>query len=517
MSEVQDVVPGPLYRQWDLHGDFKADEFLICYSKTILLKVVYFNEDFLSVVMISKKMLQWYCEPRSSLLVIHQPRAIRFSKTLFGAVCSIILGISGSLRAEDWPQWMGPNRDGISRETGLIDSIPEQGLPVLWRVSIGGGYSGPAVSDGRVFVTDYVAANPEVKNDPGVRDVRTGVERTVCLDFANGRELWKVETYRPYRISYAAGPRATPTVDGDRVYVLGAEGDLHCLQAANGQILWHRKLAQEFEAETPLWGHAAHPLVYGNLLYCLAGGENSVVVALDKMSGQTVWSALTASEIGYCPPSLIEIGGKQQLLIWHADAICGMELESGEKLWEYPLKPKYGMSIAIPRFHGNQMFASGIGDTAAMVVFDESGQPSKTLWEGRPKTAVYSANATPLWLEDAIYGADCQTGQFIALDPETGSRYWESFSLTTGGDRRASHGTAFVIQNEWRSFVFAETGELILAKLSKTGAEELGRMQLLEATGECFGRPVVWSHPALANRCMIARNDREIVCVSLAK
>lgn len=433
-----------------------------------------------------------------------------------GLACWAAMALPGSIAAEDWPQWMGVHRDGHSHETGLIDQIPEGGLPIVWRSSIAGGYSGPAVADGRVFVTDYVAESEELKNDPGVRDKRKGSERIVCLDLATGKTLWKVEYARSYNVSYAAGPRATPTVDGDRVYALGAEGDLHCVQAETGKVVWRRQLAEEFQSEPPIWGHAAHPLVVGNLIYCLAGGSDSVVVALDKMTGKTVWQALSASEIGYCPPSLATIAGQQQLLVWHADAICGLDLLSGKSLWEYPLKPQYGMSIGAPRIQGNRMFASGIGDTAAMVEFDASGKPTKTLWQGKPKKAVYSGNATAMWLEGVIYGADCQTGQFVAFDAQTGDRYWETFSLTTGGQRRASHGTAFTIQNEWRTFVFAETGELILAKLSQEGVQEKGRMKLLEPTGECFGRPVVWSHPALASRCLIARNDKEIVCVNLA-
>ena len=312
------------------------------------------------------------------------------------------------------------------------------------------------------------------------------------------------------------GPRATPTVDGDRVYTLGAEGDLLCLRVDSGDILWRKQIPREYEAETPLWGHAAHPLVHGDLLYCLASGQGSLVVALNKLTGQQVWASLSASEIGYCPPTLARLGGVEQLVIWHPEAICGLDLASGDVLWTYPLAPQYKMSICAPRVQGQKLFACGIGDTAAMVEFDAVGQPARTLWTGLPKQAVYGSNATPLWIDDTIYGADCQSGMFVAVDARTGQRHWETFALTTGGQRRASHGTSFVVQNGWRSFIFAETGELILARLSPQGFEELGRQQVLEPTGECFGRPVVWSHPAYANRCLVVRNDKEIVCVDLA-
>ncbi len=438
------------------------------------------------------------------------------TKSLFAlAILLVAIGSGYRALAQDWPQWMGEQRDGVYHGNGLVDRIPEQGLPVLWRTTISGGYSGPAVADGRVFVTDYVSQNSELKNNPGARDEHDGTERTLCLDFSSGEILWKVEYPRHYSISYAAGPRATPTVDGDRVYALGAEGDLLCMTVASGEILWKKQLADEFKSQTPLWGHSAHPLVHGDLLYCLAGGPGSVVVAFNKRTGEKVWQALTASEIGYCPPSIAKIAGREQLLIWHADALCGLDLTSGQTLWEYPIKPRYAMSIGAPRVQGDRLFVSGIGDTAAMLEFDSAGKPDKTLWTGTPRSALYSGNATALWVGDVIYGADCQTGQFIAVDPESGERLWETFALTTGGSRRVSHGTAFLIQNDWRSLLFTENGDLILAKFSKKGFEELGKMKVLDPTGECFGRPVVWSHPALANGHLVARNDKEIVCVDL--
>lgn len=428
----------------------------------------------------------------------------------------LLVGLVPCAIGDDWPGWMGSDRSGVWRETGVVDRIPDEGLPVLWRTDLGEGYSGPAIAQGRVFVTDYRADNMQLNNNPSERDARSGSERVLCLDLLTGKQLWQFSYPRSYNLSYAAGPRATPTVDGSYVYTLGAEGDLICLQCSDGKVVWQKQLAEEYQSPSPLWGHAAHPLVHENLIYCLAGGKGSVVVALDKRTGSQVWQALSASEMGYCPPTIANIAGRQQLIVWHSQAICGLDLNNGQTLWTYPLAPKYGMSICAPRFRGDRMFACGIGDTAAMVEFDSSGQPAKTLWTGKPKYAVYGSNATPLWLDHAIYGADCQLGAFVAVDPDSGQRLWESFALTSGTDRRSSHGTAFMVQNDWRSFLFAETGHLILAKLSRSGFEELGRMQVLEPTGECFGRPVVWSHPAFAQRCMVARNDKQIVCVNLA-
>ena len=434
--------------------------------------------------------------------------------------CAIALGLmlnfAISLQAEDWPQWMGTHRDGVCRETGLVARIPASGLPEKWRVPVGAGYSGPAVADGRVFLTDFVKASGTSTNNPGGRDKVAGTERVLCFDANTGRELWRVEDPREYNLSYANGPRATPTVDGNRVYTLGAEGDLQCLQVATGNIIGKKQLAQEFKAESPMWGHAAHPLVHGDLLYCLAGGQNSVVVALDKLSGQLRWQALSASEIGYCPPTIQKLGGQEQLLIWHADALNALQPQSGKVLWTYPLIPRYGMAIAAPQVSGNRLYACGIGETAVMLEIKADGSPGEALWNGKTKIGGYNGNATELLDGQHIYGADCGSGAFIAVNAANGERYWETFALTTGGDRRASHGTAFAIKHEDKFILFTETGDLVFAKFSPAGFEELGRMHLLEPTSEGMNRSVVWSHPAIANQCLFARNDKELVCVSLA-
>ena len=428
--------------------------------------------------------------------------------------CIFVVGQLAS--GEDWPQWMGENRDGVYSETGLVDSIPESGLPVKWRVPVELGYAGPAVANNRVFVSDYKLETGKITNGPGTRDGLTGKERTTCFDAASGEMLWRYEYSRPYKISYPSGPRCTPTVDGDRVYALGAEGDLVCLNAESGDLLWKMQLAEKYEVEAPIWGYAAHPLVYGDLLITLAGGENSLVVALNKKSGEPVWEALSAESIGYCPPSIVKLADVDTLLVWHPKALNALDPKNGSLKWDFPLAPRYEMSIAAPQLLDGMLFASGIGQTCAMVKLDEQGKPSETVWGGKSKHGVYSANATALFESDAIYGSDCDTGMYIAVNPKDGKRFWQTFELTTGGKNRASHGTAFTVRNGDKHLIFTETGDLVIAKLSPEGFEERGRMHVLEPTGECFGRAVVWSHPAFANRHMFARNDKELVCVDLA-
>lgn len=431
------------------------------------------------------------------------------------AIGSIVL-TSQTLVAEDWPQWMGENRNGVYTESGLVDEIPEAGLPVKWRVPVELGYAGPAVSGGRVFVSDFKLESGKITNGPGTRDNLSGLERITCFNAATGELVWRYEYARSYKISYPSGPRCTPTVDGERVYALGAEGDLVCLKADSGELMWEMQLAEKYGVEAPIWGYAAHPLVYGDKLITLAGGEDSLVIALNKLTGEPIWEALNAGSIGYCPPSILSLGGKDTLMIWHPQSLNALDPNDGSLLWDYPLAPRYEMSIAAPQLLGDRLYASGIGQTCAMIQLDANGKPEDTVWTGKSKQGLYCANATPLFEEDAIYGSDCDSGLYIAVNPKDGTRYWETFELTTGGKNRASHGTAFTVRNEDKHLIFTETGDLVIAKLSPEGYQEKGRMHVLEPTGECFSRPVVWSHPAYANKCLFARNDKELVCVDLS-
>ncbi len=440
----------------------------------------------------------------------------------------LVMTFSSTARADDWPQWLGPRRDSIWREPGLATAIPAAGLPVKWRVPVAGGYSGPAVADGRVYVMDYVAREGELVNGPNDRTLRAGTERLLCLDAATGRLLWKHEYDCPYSISYASGPRCTPTVADGRVYALGAEGNLACLDAATGRLLWSKDFKTLYAAPTPIWGFCGHPLVEGDLLVCLVGGPGSVAVAFDRVTGAERWKALTASESGYCPPTMIESAGVRQLVIWDADNLNALDPATGRVLWSQPLKPMYGMSIMAPQVadtpRGQVLFASGIGRIAALYALAADAPAARLLWRGEPKSAVFCANATPFIAGDTLYGCDCDTGMLTAVALDDGRRLWETLEPTTGGERRSKHGTAFLVRQAegvagdpagtTRTWIFSETGDLILARLSPEKYEELGRTRLLDPTNECFGREVVWSHPAFANGCILVRNDREVVCVS---
>ncbi len=437
-------------------------------------------------------------------------------RAAFLSCLPLVLLLMAASLADDWPQWLGTNRDSVWREDGIVERFPDEGLRAAWRTPVGIGYAGPAVQGGRVYLMDYIRQTGEIKNNPSAKDTLTGQERILCLDAGTGAVLWTHKYDRPYHFSFAGGPRCTPTVAGNKVYALGAEGNLWCLDAETGRVVWNADFVKDFGAATPLWGVASHPLVDGDLLLCVVGGKGSVAVAFEKDTGRKVWSALSASEQGYCPPTIIEHGGARQLLIWHGDSLNSLNPRTGALYWSLPVKPRFGMAIAAPRKLGSRLFASAYGE-AAMLALGDSSPGANILWRAQPADGLFSANCTPLFEGDTIYGCDVETGALMAVRSSDGKRLWQTLVPTSGGQRRDRYATAFLVKHGNRFVLLSETGDLILANLSPEGYEEISRAHLLDPTNQTFGRPVVWSHPAFASRCVYARNDKELVCVSLEK
>src|SRR5262245_39757272 len=198
---------------------------------------------------------------------------------LLVAVAFLALPLTAS--ADDWPQWMGPKRDNVWREDGILEKFPRGGPKVVWKTEVAGGYAGPAVSGGKVFVMDRVLAKGEVNpDDPfDIKNKVNSTERVLCLDAKTGKQIWKHEYNCPYQISYPAGPRCTPLVHDGKVYTLGAMGNISCLDEKTGKVVWEKDLVKEYKTKPPLWGYAAHPLIDGQKLITHAGGDGSHVVA----------------------------------------------------------------------------------------------------------------------------------------------------------------------------------------------------------------------------------------------
>src|SRR5437588_3296642 len=275
---------------------------------------------------------------------------------------------TSSLPAEDWPQWLGPKGDSVWRESGIAQKFPAGGPRILWRTSIGAGYAGPAVAKGKVYVMDrQLSAGANNPADPFQRGIINGSERVVCLDERSGKILWKFEYDCPYTVSYPDGPRATALVSEGKVYSVGAEGNLSCLDAKTGKLVWSRDFKKDFNAKTPMWGFAGHPLLDGKKLICLAGGEGALVVALDKNSGKELWRALDAKEPGYSSPIIFKSGKRHDLIIWNPESVNGLDPETGKKRWSVPVAARAGMSIATPRQFGDQLLVTSFYNGSLML------------------------------------------------------------------------------------------------------------------------------------------------------
>ncbi len=434
------------------------------------------------------------------------------------------LGAAPDAKGDDWPEWRGRGRRGVWDEGGILEQFPATGLEVEWRAPIGSGFAGPAVADGRVFVLDFV---------PDAGDPTRGRERLHCLDQESGQELWTQDwavDYGGLMRSYATGPRATPTVEVGRVFVVGATGILRCMATISGALVWQRDYAADFGTRIPIWGIAGAPLIDGGRLIAIVGGaDGALVMAFDKRTGQELWRSLPAPVgPGYGQPVLIEVGGARQLVVWHPTGLASLDPTSGAVLWQEPWEVPNAMTVATPVMSDSYLLVSQFYGGSLMMRLD-LGRPTATrLWQvggtsERPEDTrgLHALISTPVIQGDYFYGVGSY-GQLRGLDARAGERLWESQELVSYGRWAA----AFFVRNGGRYFINTDQGELIIARLDPDGYHEIDRTSLIEpTTNSAWGRAgaeprprdriVNWSHPAYAHRHVYARNDREILAASL--
>lgn len=414
--------------------------------------------------------------------------------------------------ADDWPEFRGAGRRGLWSETDILDRFPDGGLKVLWRAAVKAGYSGPVVAGGRVFLTDFVHIE-------GPR----GTERILCLDEKTGKLLWKQEwdaSYGPF--VNTNGPHATPTVDGDRVYALGTAGTLLAMNAVTGEVLWRKDFVKDLRADFPTYGFSSAPIVDGDRLIALISHTpDAKVFAFDKVTGKEIWRALgTEGEIGTSQPLLIDAGGARQLIVWDTNGVTSLNPATGAIYWTQPFRTN-AINFAMAQ-SGTRLLVSSFEQGPLMLELIEKRPGARVLWKGHGTSEIdsdklHSSISTPIIDGDYVYGI-CSYGQLRALDAKTGERIWETQAATVERSRWAS---GQLVQHGDRVFITNDRGELILARLTPAGYQEISRTPLIKPTSDPRGRfrklgAVYWSHPAYANKHIYARNDEELIAVTLA-
>jgi outer membrane protein assembly factor BamB len=412
-----------------------------------------------------------------------------------------------TVAAEDWPRWRGPRGDGTWNETGIVEKFSAETLPRKWTAEIGAGYTGPTVAGGRVYLMDRLTK-------PAM------AERVLCFDEQTGQEIWKLAYECEYgKIGYQAGPRAAVTIDGGKAYALGATGRMHCLNAADGKMVWEKDLESLYDIDMPIWGIAGSPLIFRDLVVLHIGGQGGAcIVALHKDTGKEAWKALE-DRAQYTTPVLVEQGGQPVLICWTGDSVAGLEPTSGKVLWRHVWKPRnMPIGIATPVVAKDRVFFTSFYDGSLMLRLAANKPEAKVEWQlvgssERNTDALHSIISTPVFDGDYVYGVDSY-GELRGLDAGDGKRLWEDRTATP----EARWSTIHFVKNGDRYFLFNERGELLIGKLSPQGFQEISRAKLLEPTTEQLRQRggVCWSHPAFANRCVFARNDKELVCASLA-
>lgn len=414
------------------------------------------------------------------------------------AVCVLTAHTPVALRADDWPQWRGPNRDGVWSESGLLQFFPAAGLKVRWRVPAGWGFSSPVVAQGRVFLADSELQKPRAK------------ERLRCFDEPTGQTIWT----HAYEVAYEdwafdpaqeIGPVATPIVQNGKFYSLGRLGHLFCLDAANGDVLWQKNLTQDYQVTFA--PGAPSPLIEDDLLILFIGGKpEACVVALHKDTGMEVWKALD-EKLTFSSPVIITSGGKRQLIIWTQGSVTSLDPSTGSVWWRERLLTNSDYAVSTPVFFKDRLLIGGM-----MFQMNHDKPAATMLWPDTKASTrrIFSHTSTAMFQGDHVFTAK-SSGELICVAAATGEQVWEFARVTNLKNGASIHLTP----NGDSVLLFTDKGELIRARLTAAGYKEISRITVLEPTLPFGGRNVAWSPPAYANSHIFARNGRELVCASL--
>lgn len=396
-------------------------------------------------------------------------------KTLASAATFFLL-LSVALVAQtggNWPQWRGPNRDGISKETGLLKQWPAEGPPLVWKATgAGRGYSSFAVSDGRLFTM-------------GLRGDR---EYVIAFDVATGKEAWATPDGTAYRDSRGDGPRGTPTVDGNNLYALGGNGDLSCLDAKTGRIVWAMNVLTKFGGENTNWGISESPLVIDDKLLVNAGGPGASIVALNKKDGSLIWKS-QSDKAGYSSGMPVQMGNTTQVVFFTHRRALGLDLKDGKLLWEYARPANDVANVATPVVRGNRVFiSSDYGTGAGLIEIKADGKAQEVYFTKEMR----NHHSSSILIEDHLYGFS--GGILTAMRFDTGEVAWKDRSVGKGS----------LVYADGNLYALSENGVVGLIEATPTGYREKGRFRIRQDSLP------TWTHPIIAGGRLYLRDQDTI-------
>ncbi len=416
----------------------------------------------------------------------------RLRHLLRGAAIGLLLlgGMLTVVQAEDWPQFLGPQRNGISSERGLLDEWSGSSAAEVWRAPGGVGMSGLAIRAGKVVT--LIQEN--------------GKQQVVAHHATTGERLWQTSVAPAYSNAMGDGPRATPTLVGERAFVFTGEGVLAALELTSGKTIWRRDAFAGTGGKPAEYGTACSPLVSGSLVIVTLGAPAATVAAFDAATGEKVWEA-GADPAGYASPTLLDIAGGKQVVAFSGNSLLGIQPDSGKLLWRYPYVTEYRCNTASPIAIGGKVFISA-GENHGSVLLDVQSQGGgyvvRETWQSQgPRSVLRNEWQTSILLDGRLYGFDNvgsagQVTHLTCIDAATGERLWQ----------KPRFGKGNMIAADGKLFMSTMKGEVIVARASPSGYQELGRKQVLESTRQA---------PALANGLLYLRDDREIVCLDVRR
>lgn len=402
----------------------------------------------------------------------------------------VLVQLGAIAQSADWPQHLGPTRNGISTETDLLDKWPVGGPKEVWRVKGGVGMSGLAISGGRLFTV--------IQHE--------GQQGVVAHDAKAGAAIWRTAVAPEYKNQMGDGPRATPTVAGSTVFAFTGEGVLAALNAPDGRILWSHKTLAELGGQPAEYGMACSPLVVGKQVIVTVGAPTATVVAYDTVSGKLAWTAGTDTT-GYSSPALLDVAGRKQVVVHSGSAVLGLDPETGTLLWRHPYVTDYNCNIATPITVDEKVFvSSGENHGCALldVKFDGSAFTVNEAWSSfGPRSVMRNEWQTSILLDGYLYGMDNVGGagpvtHLNCVEAATGNRLWQETRFGKGN----------LIAADGKLFMSSLKGELIIARVSPSGYKEIGRSTVMGSTRQA---------PAIANGLLYLRDNDDIACFDVRK